>query len=69
MCVAVVAAVFLSNTPESISAAVGLRRAGGRPARILAMWVAVAAASGLAAALGLVTVAGFAVAYLLSTAS
>jgi ZIP family zinc transporter len=111
--VAVVAAVFLSNMPESISAAVGLRRAGARPSHILAMWVAVAAVSGLAAALGyglldsaspvlvgavqafaagailtmladtmmpeafehgggvvgLVTVAGFAAAYLLSAAS
>jgi len=50
--VAVVAAVFLSNVPESISAAVGLRRAGRRASRIVAMWVAVAAVSGLAAALG-----------------
>jgi zinc transporter, ZIP family len=50
--VAVVTAVFLSNMPESISAAVGLRRAGRRPSRILAMWVAVALVSGLAAALG-----------------
>jgi ZIP family zinc transporter len=50
--VAVVAAVFLSNMPESISAAVGLRRAGRRPSRILAMWMAVALVSGLAAALG-----------------
>jgi ZIP family zinc transporter len=50
--VAVVAAVFLSNVPESISASVGLRRAGGRPTRIMAMWVAVAVVSGLAAALG-----------------
>ena len=49
--VAVVAAV-ISNVPESISAAVGLRRAGGRASRIVAMWVAVAAVSGLAAALG-----------------
>ncbi len=111
--VAVVSAVFLSNVPESISAAVGLRRAGRRASRIVAMWVAVAAVSGLAAALGyglldsaspvlvgavqafaagailtmladtmmpeafehgggvvgLVTVAGFAAAYLLSTVS
>jgi len=50
--VAVVAAVFLSNLPESISATVGLRRAGRHPDRIMAMWVAVALVSALAAALG-----------------
>ena len=50
--VPVVAAVFLSNLPESISAARGLRVAGHRPSRIVALWVAVALISGLAAALG-----------------
>jgi len=49
---AVVAAVFLSNVPESISAARGLRLAGHRPGRIVALWVGVALISGLAAALG-----------------
>lgn len=50
--VAVVAAVFLSNLPESISAARGLRVAGHRPSRIMGLWVGVALISGLAAALG-----------------
>ena len=49
--VAVVVAVFLSNVPESLSAATGLR-ATWSPARILALWSAVAVVSALAAALG-----------------
>jgi len=49
--VAVVAAVFLSNVPESLSAATGLRaRMSG--ARILALWGTVAVVSALAAAIG-----------------
>ena len=49
--VAVVVAVFLSNVPESLSAATGLRaRMSG--ARILALWGAVAVVSAIAAALG-----------------
>src|SRR3954466_9438816 len=49
--VAVVVAVFLSNVPESLSAATGLRAT--MPARaILALWVGVALVSGLAAAFG-----------------
>ena len=49
--VAVVVAVFLSNVPESLSAATGLR-ATMAPARILAMWTAVALVSALAAGAG-----------------
>jgi len=46
-----VAAVFLSNVPESLSAATGLRaRMSG--ARILALWGTVAVVSALAAAIG-----------------
>ena len=49
--VAVVVAVFLSNVPESLSAATGLRaRMSG--ARIIALWSAVAVVSAIAAALG-----------------
>lgn len=49
---AVVVAVFLSNIPESLSSSAELR-AGGRSGRsILFLWVAVAAASTLAAAVG-----------------
>jgi zinc transporter, ZIP family len=49
--VAVVAAVFLSNVPESLSAATGLRATMSR-GRILALWAAVAVVSAIAAALG-----------------
>jgi zinc transporter, ZIP family len=49
--VAVVVAVFLSNVPESMSAAAGLRATWPR-ARILGLWTAVALVSALAAALG-----------------
>ena len=49
--VAVVVAVFLSNVPESLSAATGLRARMSR-GRILALWAGVAVVSALAAALG-----------------
>jgi len=50
--VAVVAAVFLSNVPESLSAATGLRKAGHSRTWILGLWGLVAVVSALAAALG-----------------
>jgi ZIP family zinc transporter len=50
--VATVAAVFLSNVPESLSAATGLRKAGHSARCILALWTAVALVSAVAAALG-----------------
>ena len=54
---AFLAAVFLSNIPESLSSAVGMR-SGGRPRhRILLLWVVIVFASGLAAALGYLSVA------------
>lgn len=46
------AAVLISNIPEAFTAAVDLRREGHRPAWILRLWVGVALASGLAAAIG-----------------
>lgn len=48
----VVAAVFLSNVPESLSAATGLRAAGHSPAWVLRLWTGVAVVSAVAAALG-----------------
>ena len=51
---AVLAAVFLSNLPESVAATSGLRAAGWRPSRIMALWLAVALVSGLAALAGFV---------------
>jgi ZIP family zinc transporter len=50
--VAVVAAVFLSNVPESLSAATGLRSAGHSPRWILGLWTGVTLISALAAAAG-----------------
>jgi len=50
--IAVVAAVFISNVPESLSAAVGLRAAGRSQAWIMGLWTAVAMASALAALAG-----------------
>ncbi len=48
----VVAAVFLSNVPESLSAATGMKKAGRSHAYVLGLWGAVAAVSAVAAALG-----------------
>lgn len=49
---AVVAAVFLSNLPEGLSSAVGMKRAGRAPSHIYAIWAGIAIASGLAALFG-----------------
>ncbi len=56
--VAVVAAVFLSNVPEALSASTGMRKAGRSIRYILYLWVAVTAASSLAAAAGFAFLAG-----------
>jgi len=50
--VAVVVAVFLSNLPEGLSSASGMKHAGRSPAYIYGIWSAIALASGLAAMLG-----------------
>jgi zinc transporter, ZIP family len=50
--VAMVAATFLSNLPESLGASVGLVSAGVSRGRILIIWTAIVVVSGLAAALG-----------------
>lgn len=49
---AIVAAVFLSNVPESLSAATGLKVAGHSPRYIVSLWAGVMLASALAAAAG-----------------
>ena len=54
----VVAAVFLSNVPESMSAATGLRKAGHSARWVLGLWTAVALVSAVAAALGYVLLEG-----------
>jgi ZIP family zinc transporter len=51
---AMLAAVFLSNLPESIAATSGLRAGGWRPSRIMGLWALVAVVSGLAALAGAV---------------
>jgi ZIP family zinc transporter len=56
--VAVVAAVFLSNIPESLSAATGLRKAGRSARWILGLWTTVAVVSAAAAAIGYVVLGG-----------
>ena len=50
--VAVVAAVFLSNLPEGLSSAAGMKRAGQSTGYIMGVWVAITVASGLAAMAG-----------------
>jgi ZIP family zinc transporter len=50
--IAVLAAVFLSNIPESMSASAGLIASGRRPRQVFGLWVAVTAASTVAAAVG-----------------
>jgi ZIP family zinc transporter len=48
----VLAAVFLSNLPESLSSATGMQMAGHSRRYILGVWTVVVAVSGVAAALG-----------------
>lgn len=49
---AVVAAVFLSNIPESLSATTGMRRGGRSVLHVLVLWSAITLVSALAAAIG-----------------
>jgi ZIP family zinc transporter len=56
--VPVVAAVFLSNVPESLSAATGLQKAGRSRGWILGLWLAVTAVSAIAAAVGYAVLGG-----------
>lgn len=55
---ALVAAVFLSNIPESLSASTEFRAKGWPAARTLGLWTVVAAVSALAAAAGYVLLDG-----------
>ncbi|MFF1872055.1 ZIP family metal transporter [Kitasatospora herbaricolor] len=49
---AYLAAVFISNLPEAISSTTGLASAGWKKSRIMWMWIAIAAVSGLASSAG-----------------
>lgn len=52
-----VIAVFLSNVPEGLSSAAGMRKAGRSPLYIFGVWGGIAVASGLAALAGNVALA------------
>ena len=56
--IALVAAVFLSNVPEGLSSAAGMKRAGRSTAYVLGLWGAVTLASTLAALFGYLFLAG-----------
>ena len=56
--VTVVAAVFLSNIPEGLSATTGLRKAGHSVRWVLGLWTAVVVASTIAAAVGFAALGG-----------
>ncbi|QFZ18063.1 ZIP family metal transporter [Saccharothrix syringae] len=53
-----VAAVFISNVPEGLSSAAGMRRAGRSPRYVFGLWCGIAVVSGLAAMLGYAVLAG-----------
>ncbi len=53
-----VAAVFLSNVPEGLSSAAGMKKAGRGAGYIFGVWGVIALASGVAALLGNVALAG-----------
>lgn len=54
---AVVAAVFLSNLPEGLSSAAGMKNAGRRAGYVFGVWGSIAVASAVAAAGGYLTLA------------
>jgi ZIP family zinc transporter len=47
-----VAAIFLSNVPEGLSSAAGMKKAGRSPTYIFGIWGAIALASGVASLIG-----------------
>lgn len=53
-----VGAVFLSNVPEGLSSAAGMKKAGRGPAYIFGVWGGIAIASGLAALVGYIALDG-----------
>jgi ZIP family zinc transporter len=53
-----VIAIFLSNLPEALASASGMRKAGRTPAYIFGVWGGIALASGLAAMFGNLALAG-----------
>ena len=53
-----VAAVFLSNVPEGLSSAAGMKKAGRSARYVFGVWTGIAVISGVAAALGNLLLAG-----------
>ena len=53
--VATVVAIFLSNLPEGLSSAAGMRSAGHGARYVFGLWAGIALASGVAAAVGLLS--------------
>ncbi len=56
--VTVVAAVFISNVPEGLSSAAGMRSAGRTARYVFGLWSAIAVASGVAALVGNLALGG-----------
>jgi zinc transporter, ZIP family len=56
--VAVLSAVFISNVPEGLSSAAGMKNAGRGARYVFGVWGGIAVASGLAAALGCLALDG-----------
>ncbi len=53
-----VAAIFLSNVPEGLSSAAGMKKAGRSARYVFGVWTGIALASGFAAMLGNIALAG-----------
>lgn len=56
--VPVLAAIFLSNLPEGLSSAAGMKRSGRSARYVFGVWVSIAVASGLAGSLGVLLLDG-----------
>ncbi len=54
-----VVAIFLSNIPEGLSSAAGMKKAGRSPKYIFGVWISIAVASGLASLAGYAVFQGF----------
>ena len=56
--VPVLAAIFISNLPEGLSSAAGMRASGRRASYVFGVWIGIAVASGLAGLLGALLLQG-----------
>jgi ZIP family zinc transporter len=56
--VAVLAAIFISNLPEGLSSAAGMKRGGRGAGYVFGVWIGIAVASGLAGLLGCLLLQG-----------